>query len=122
MDKIEKGQKGEDWAARFLEQNGYRILARNYRKRQGEIDIIANDPSTGETVFVEVKMRKGKNFGYPEEAVTPAKIRKLASTALHYLMEKQKEDTLWRIDIIAIEMEDETPEIKHLKNVTQNQL
>ncbi len=119
MDKIAKGKKGEVWAEEYLTKNGYALLARNYRKRQGEIDLIVKDAKTGETVFVEVKARKNRDFGYPEEAVTPLKLRKLAKAAMLYLYEKKMEETPWRIDVVAIEVSSDPPKITHLKNVTQ---
>jgi len=120
MDKIAKGKKGEAWAEDYLTKNGYIFLARNYRKRQGEIDLVMKDSKTGETVFVEVKARKNRDFGYPEEAVTATKLRKLAKAAMLYLYEKKMEETPWRIDVVAIEVSSDPPKITHLKNVTQN--
>src|SRR3712207_7747855 len=74
------GDQGEREAARFLRRRGLRILVRNYRTPQGEIDLIARDGAT--PVFVEVKSRRR---GTPAEAVTPEKQRKLTLAALHFL-------------------------------------
>src|SRR5262245_54109214 len=77
-----RGAGGEETAREHLEALGYRILARNYRCRYGEIDLIADDH--GVIVFVEVKTRSPSSYGTPRDAVTPAKRRKMARTASHY--------------------------------------
>ncbi|PWM20995.1 MAG: YraN family protein [Oscillospiraceae bacterium] len=79
----ERGRQGEDCAARFLERKGYRILARNYRTRFGEIDLIAQQ---GEFLaFVEVKTRTENGWGRPAEAVSAAKQRRILLAAQEYL-------------------------------------
>ena len=65
-----RGKVGEDLAANFLEQIGFKIIKRNYRFERGEIDLIAEEGD--ELVFVEVKARRSTTFGTPEEAVTTA--------------------------------------------------
>ncbi len=96
------GQRGEEIAANYLRQQGYAILARNWRCPLGEIDIVARE---GETlVFVEVRARQGDRFGTPEESVTPDKQARLAELAQTYLQETDLEDTAWRIDVVAIEL------------------
>ena len=77
------GKTGEDYAARRLKGMGYRILARNYRCRFGEIDMIAENRKY--IVFVEVKTREYGSLGAPMEAVTPQKQRKIILTAQCYL-------------------------------------
>ncbi len=108
------GDEGERLAEVFLRSKGYEILARNYRTRMGEIDLIARDGD--EVVFVEVKARRGSAFGYPEEAVDTKKLRKLFRTAERYLQEFDLE-TAYRFDVVAIESQDGTPRYRHLKNV-----
>ena len=79
--RIALGKIGEDLACQELERRGYAIVARRYRRRGGELDIIARDGKT--MVFVEVKAREGRAFGEASEAVTPHKrltITRLAST------------------------------------------
>ncbi|HID52034.1 MAG TPA: YraN family protein [Anaerolineae bacterium] len=96
------GAWGEGVAATRLEAEGYRIVARNWRCRQGEIDLIAR---AGETlVFVEVKTRRGRSMGAPEEALTPQKSRKLIQLAQIYLAEHDL-DVEWRIDLVAVELD-----------------
>jgi putative endonuclease len=96
------GQRGEEIAVRYLRQQGYAILARNWRCPAGEIDIVARE---GETlVFVEVRTRRGDRFGTPEASITPAKQAKLVEVAQTYLQEANLEDVAWRIDVVAIEI------------------
>lgn len=80
------GQVGEEAVARWLRENGYVILDRNYHSRYGEIDIIARDETY--LVFVEVKTRDAARKAEPQEAVTASKQRKLIQTALLYLQTK----------------------------------
>ncbi|MFN2151369.1 MAG: YraN family protein, partial [Anaerolineales bacterium] len=76
---------------------------RNWRSRSGEIDLVAQ---TGETiVFVEVKTRKGREFGLPEEGLTNNKANRLQSLALQYLAQTDLQDIDWRIDLVAIELD-----------------
>ncbi|HFE66718.1 MAG TPA: YraN family protein [Chloroflexi bacterium] len=96
------GAWGEGVAATHLEAEGYRIVARNWRCRQGEIDLIAQAGAT--LVFVEVKTRRGRSMGSPEEALTPQKSRKLIQLAQLYLAEHDL-DVDWRIDLVAVELD-----------------
>ena len=96
------GAWGEGVAATHLEAEGYRIVARNWRCRQGEIDLIAQAGAT--LVFVEVKTRRGRSMGSPEEALTPRKSRKLIQLAQLYLAEHDL-DVDWRIDLVAVELD-----------------
>ncbi|GII58985.1 UPF0102 protein [Planotetraspora thailandica] len=95
------GRHGEQLAADFLHARGMRILARNWRCPEGEIDIIARDGDT--IVIVEVKTRSGRSHGTAFEAVTEAKLARLRSLGRRWL-ESQPEwfDTL-RIDVVALE-------------------
>ncbi len=113
MDKKIIGQSGEDLAENFLKNLDYQILAKNYRTRLGEIDIIAQDKN--ELVIIEVKTRKTSDFGYPEEFVTKSKIQKIKKTALDFLGKNPYR--FWRIDIISITYQPEI-KIKHFKNIT----
>lgn len=94
------GDVGEEAAARYLEGLGYKIVARNYRRDSGELDLIAMDRD--EYVFVEVKTRTRGGFGRPEEAVTPRKIRRMATVAEQFLQSHGAEESPWRIDVIAV--------------------
>jgi putative endonuclease len=94
------GRAAEDWAAGYLEQQGYTILARNWRARPGgELDIVARDGPW--LVFVEVRARRGEALGGPEESITPRKQARLAHLAEAYLAECGWEGP-WRIDVLAV--------------------
>ncbi len=96
------GAWGESLAATHLESKGYQVVARNWRCRHGEIDLIAQ---AGEVLrFVEVKTRRGQNMGTPEEGLTPAKSKKLIQLAQLYLAEHGL-DVDWQIDLVAIELD-----------------
>ena len=97
------GQRGEDVACKELERRGHTILARRYRTRFGEIDIIARDGDT--TVFVEVKVRATGECGTAADAVTPRKQRRLASMALDYLARTTGTNVPCRFDVVAIDGE-----------------
>ena len=95
------GDKGEELAVRYLEHAGYRILVKNFRCRQGEIDIIAKEKQY--LCFIEVKRRKNINSGHPSEAVNPWKIKHICRTALVYLQMYHLPDTTpVRFDVISI--------------------
>lgn len=97
------GRRGEELAADRLRADGYEILARNYRCRAGEVDLVARD---GEwLVFVEVRTRHGDAWGSPEESVTEAKQARLVKVAETYLAERESWDVDWRIDVVAVELD-----------------
>lgn len=98
------GDSAERVAALHLEQNGYRILARNVRTRYGEIDLVAEDADG--IAFVEVKARRTRNHGAPEEALTPRKQLKLVQLGDAFIAENGIfADKAWRIDLVAIELD-----------------
>ncbi len=115
------GKRGEDEAAVYLEQQGYAILARNWRTRSGELDIIARDGDW--LVFVEVRTRRiGRNavaptLGSPEESVTPRKQLQLVAMTDAYLFEMPWAGP-WRIDVLALELRpgDVVARINHLRD------
>jgi putative endonuclease len=96
------GKLGENLACAALTQRGYAIIARRYRTRLGEIDIIARDGDT--TVFVEVKSRAGDEFGGGAAAVTAWKQRKVALMAMDYLVRNRLEDTPCRFDVVTVDV------------------
>ena len=96
------GAFGERVAAAHLEAKGYRIRARNFRCREGEIDIVAEDGDC--LVFVEVRTRRGDAFGTPAESVTVAKERRLLTVARAYLQEHPDVPANQRIDVVGIEL------------------
>jgi putative endonuclease len=103
MKRKELGAWGERIAAEYLRKRGYIIRELNYRCSLGEIDIVAQDKDC--LVFVEVRTRRSADFGPPEESVTFAKKEKLLSLALFYLQVHSDLPSLWRIDVVAIEVE-----------------
>ncbi len=104
------GSEGEAAARAFLQQRGYRVLAANYSRPTGEIDIIARRRRT--LVFVEVKRRSSLRYGRPSEAVDRAKQRHILRTAQLYLQENGLEDAPVRFDIVEV-----LPgEINHIEN------
>ena len=80
------GARAEEQAARFLAGRGLKILVRNYRCRGGEIDLVCRDGAT--LVFVEVRLRTHPGFGGAAASITPAKQRRIALAANHYLAGK----------------------------------
>ena len=97
------GHWGESVAAHQLEAQGYEIVARNWRCRHGEIDLVTKAGAVW--VFVEVKTRRGRAFGTPEEGVPPRKLRKLFELGQHYLLANDLDDVEWRIDLVAVELD-----------------
>jgi putative endonuclease len=101
------GKTGEDLACRELERRGYVIVARRYRRRGGELDIVARDGAT--LVFVEVKTRDGRAFGGAAEAVTPFKRRRIAQLALDYMMRHHISGCPCRFDVVSIHFDSGKP-------------
>jgi len=95
------GKHGEELATQELRLRGYVILARRYRTRFGEIDIVAEDD--GEVVFVEVKARRSVRCGDAAEAVSFWKQRRIAAMALDYLAWTNRLDDPCRFDVVAID-------------------
>jgi putative endonuclease len=112
--RVVLGKIGEDLACRELEARGYAILARRYRRRAGELDIIARDGPT--VVFVEVKARAGREFGDAVDAVTSLKRRRMTRVALQYLVRHRLTHCPCRFDVVSIHMENEQPVIELYKN------
>jgi putative endonuclease len=104
------GDWGELQAAAYLEGQGYQILQRNVRTPLGEIDLIAR--RDGVTVFVEVKTRRNRKFGYPEAAVDRSKQSRFQAAAEYILQDHPEFASNCRIDVVAIEKRTEPPEIE----------
>jgi putative endonuclease len=94
------GGDAEERAARFLAAQGLRIVARNYRTRQGEIDLIAQDGAT--LVFVEVRMRSSARFGGALGSIDARKRARITAAARHYLMRLGREPRC-RFDVVTLE-------------------
>lgn len=109
MNNIEIGNKGEKIAKQYLKLRFYKILETNYRRKTGEIDIIAK--KSGYIIFVEVKYRNNTNKGLPREAVTAFKQGQIKRTAEMYIMENKLNCDM-RFDVIEILGK----KIEHIKN------
>ena len=114
--KDELGALGERIAAEMLEADGWTILDRNWRCREGELDIVAR--SGGTIAFVEGKTRSGTGFGHPAEAVNPAKLQRLRRLAARWLSEHGARADEVRIDVVAVLRRREGPAlVQHLRAV-----
>ena len=96
------GALGEKIAAEYLTGLGYRIRERNFRLREGEIDIIAEKDDF--LVFIEVRTRTSNSYGTPEESVTTQKKERLIALAEAYIEDREDLPSSWRIDVVAIEL------------------
>lgn len=110
-DKGKTGFKGEEIAALYLKRKGYQILARRFRARVGEIDIVARDH--GEIVFVEVKTRGESAFDGAADALRAKQVRRLARTAELFLDIHNLDGTPSRFDVVAVDLEDGKFHIEH---------
>jgi putative endonuclease len=109
------GRQGEDLAVVWLGAHGYAIVVRNYRRRFGEVDIIARQGD--DLVFIEVKTRSSSRFGSPFEAVTLKKQRQLSRIAKDYLARNKIMDTSCRFDVLSIVLaNDRPPEVDVIVN------
>lgn len=103
-ERIDTGKQGELIALKYLKKNGYSILDTNYRTRYGEVDIIGKRKDC--LVFFEVRTKRNLSFGYPEESISTKKASHLRAAAYYYIRSHQKLPESWRIDLIAIELDD----------------
>jgi putative endonuclease len=102
MKRRATGIMGEKLAGEFLGRNGYDIIETNYRCPGGEIDIVARQQDT--LVFIEVRTKTSRQFGGPEESITPAKMERLRTVAAHYCQNHNDLPEARRIDVVAIQM------------------
>ena len=102
MKRRDTGILGENLAKAYLENRGYYIIETNYRCPEGEIDIVARDGQS--LVFVEVRTKRSLDFGTPEESITATKAKHLLASAQHYQQNRDNLPSLWRIDVVAIEL------------------
>jgi putative endonuclease len=108
------GLRGERIAAAFLSDLGFRVLDRNWRCREGELDIVARDDDA--LVFCEVKTRRGVGFGHPVEAVTPAKQRRLRTLAHRWLAAHDEHARELRFDVVGVLVRPSRPAlVTHLR-------
>lgn len=107
---------GEDLACKYFEHKGYKIIDRNFRVRNGEIDIVATFKNT--LVFVEVKTRTSSKFGSPLEAITYYKLKSIVKTAQFYKITHRNLPSLMRIDAVSVDLSSQDPKIEHVENVS----
>jgi putative endonuclease len=105
------GLEGEDLACRHLAAQGYAILARNFRCRSGEVDVVARDGAV--TVFVEVKHRRGSGHGAGHESVTFGKRRRIVRAARIFACARGLSESPLRFDVISIDEADGRQAIRH---------
>ncbi len=98
--RTELGRHGERIAAAYLAQAGLRVLDRNWRCREGELDLVAREGAA--LVFCEVKTRRGTGFGHPVAAVTPAKQRRLRTLAQRWLATHEQHAPDLRFDVVGV--------------------
>ncbi len=115
MKRQTTGDLGERLAQDFLKRKGYCILETNYRCRFGEIDIIAHHQDC--VVFVEVRTKVNLSFGAPEESITATKMQHFEKAVAIY-QQTHNDPTLWRIDLIAVELDGrgQLKRIEHIEN------
>lgn len=117
MSNKQTGDYGESLACKYLQDQGYKILQRNFRIRGGEIDIIAQESE--DLVFIEVKTRHTLEFGSAAEAITPWKIKFLIRASQFYLIEHSQLDHPFRLDAVTVDLIDpKNPQIELYKNIT----
>lgn len=107
----ETGKKGEELAAKYLEEKGYEIIERNYRWKRFEIDLIVKKEPF--LVFVEVKTKTNTSFGQPENDVTDKKARQVMEAAEEYVYETGWKKEI-RFDIMAVVIKGNTIEVEHI--------
>jgi putative endonuclease len=97
------GILGEELAGRFLLERGYQLIDRNYRTREGEVDIVATKDNC--LVFFEVRTKRNRAFGTPEESITAKKMEHLRAAANKYIENHVNLPQSWRIDVVCIELD-----------------
>ena len=111
------GKEGELIAKKYFGSLGYELVAENYRYNRAETDLIFKDEKNKVLIFIEVKTRRTKTFGEPEEAVTQKKQEQMVKSAEGFLMTRLEfDDYEKRFDVAAIMIEDGEVKINHIEN------
>jgi putative endonuclease len=105
--RTQLGQAAEAAAARWLEAQGYVILARNHRTRRGEIDLVCDEAGT--LCFVEVRSRSRLDFGGPQESVTQRKARRVVDAATDWALRNGGTERATRFDVVAVDLSGGAP-------------
>lgn len=114
MPAKQRGDLGEDAAARYLEQRGFRVLERNWRFRQWELDLVCRDGDT--LVFVEVKTRSANTMGTPADGLNRKKQARLVKAASQYLTKNDLWDEPCRFDLAAVVDTGKSMDVEHMEN------
>lgn len=115
--KQQLGKFGEDFACNYLLENNYKIIERNFRCKQGEIDIIAIDIPKKELVFIEVKTRSNFHFGRPAQAVNTIKQKHIFDASKYYIYKNNLANSFIRFDVIEVFAQDYKFKINHIKQI-----
>jgi putative endonuclease len=110
----ELGEAGERIAEDWLTRRGWLILDRRFRSGHRDLDLVAE--RSGIVAFVEVKTRRGKDFGLPVEAVNWRKQRELARSAAVWIARYGRSEQMFRFDVIGVLMKEGNPQIRHVEN------
>jgi len=113
------GMRAEQLAADYLEQRGYAILARNWRRPEGELDLVIG--TEGLCVFVEVRSRTGTELGHPLETVDARKRSRVLRAARMYIDEERPQAAVFRFDVVGVtfDLNDSPPELVHVEDAFQ---
>lgn len=117
MTSSDTGRKAEALAERWLTERGLRTLSRNYRCRQGELDLVMADDGEDLVVIVEVRYRRNATFGTPEQTVTAGKQRRIVSAARRFLAQHPQAGRAAgvRFDVLALQGSLESPAVRWLR-------
>jgi putative endonuclease len=117
--RLALGQRAETLAADYLEERGYAVVARNWRRPEGELDLIVT--RDGLCVFVEVRSRTGIERGHPLETVNASKRARVLRAARLYLDEEKPPAAVFRFDVVGVtfSLDDSPPEIVHVEDAFQ---
>lgn len=118
---LELGRRAEDLAAAYVEKKGWRVLARNFACKLGELDIVALDEAEGELVVLEVRCRTCGEMQSPADSIGPKKLRTLVGSGRVYV-ERNGWTGPWRIDLLGIVASPHQPDarwpIEHIEDIT----
>lgn len=109
-------REGEDEAVKYLQKQGYKIIERNHRARNTELDIITVHNNT--LIFIEVKTRSSNKFGTPFEQIAFFKLKSLIKAAQFYKLTHKNLPDLMRIDAISVQYASDSPKIEHIQNIS----
>ncbi|MBN2573460.1 MAG: YraN family protein [Deltaproteobacteria bacterium] len=114
--RLALGQRAESLAARHLEDLGFAILARNWRRPEGELDLVVT--KEGLCVFVEVRSRTGSERGHPLETVDARKRARVRRAARLFIDEERPTAAVFRFDVVGVTfaLDDSPPEMVHVED------